>query len=163
MAQFAALQPSRAASGYGEQLLAFRGSLDADEDIYFARATEADLALQKDSALLRAQESMNRARALWQEYRDGGAIDARQRIETTVSQPFRSRARLLAEANRHAQQAMQVVAQVNADRPAQWSTIRDEIRTETDLQRSALADLRNVLDAALLKSKMALLGERSDD
>ena len=163
MAQFAALQPSRTASGYGEQLLAFHGLLDAEEDIHFARATEADLALQKDSALVRAQESMNRARTLWQEYRNGGAIDARQRIETTLSNPFRARARLLAEASRHAQQAMQVVAQVNAVRPAQWSTIRDEIRAEIDLQRNALLDLRNVLDPELLKNKMALIGERSDD
>ena len=163
MTQFAALQPSRTPSGYGEQLLAFRGTLDAEEDIHFARATEADLALQKDSALVRAQESMNRARALWQEYRNGGAIDARQRIETTVSNPYRARARLLTEANRHAQQAMQVAAQVNADRPAQWSMIRDEIRTETELQRSALLDLRNVLEPELLKTKLALLGARSDD
>jgi hypothetical protein len=58
---------------------------------------------------------------------------------------------------------MLVVAQVNADRPAPWSMIRDEIRTETEQQRTALLDLRNVLDPELLKTKLALLGERSDD
>lgn len=163
IAQFAALEPSRAASGYGEKLLAFRGSLDPEEDVYFARATAADLALQKDNALVRAQESMNRARALWQEYRNNGAIDARQRIETAVSTPFRTRARLLFEAGRQAQQAMQIYAQVNAARPAQWSTIHDEIRTEADLQRNALLELRNVLEPELLKTKLTLLGERSDD
>src|SRR5205823_6495425 len=47
VAQFAALQASRAAGDYAQQLLAFRASLDADEDVHFARATQADLNLQK--------------------------------------------------------------------------------------------------------------------
>jgi len=162
MAQFAALQQSRAASGYAEQLLAFRASLDPDEDVYFARATQADLEMQKDKALVRAQESMNRARALWQEYRNNGVIEAGQRVETAISNTFRTRARLLSEARRHAQLAMQIYAQVNAVLPAQWSTIHDEIRIEAEQQRNALLELRNVLEPELLKSKLALLGEPSD-
>ena len=43
---------------------------------------------------------MNRARALWQEYRNDGAIEAAQRIETTISSTFRARARLLSDASR---------------------------------------------------------------
>ena len=163
MAQFAALQQSRATSGYAEQLLAFRASLDPDEDIYFAHATQADLESQKDKALVRAQESMNRARALWQEYRNNGVIEAAQRVETAISTTFRTRARLLSEATRQAQQATQIYAQVNAVAPAQWSTIRDEIRIEADQQRNALLELRNVLAPELLKAKLALLGETSDD
>ena len=163
MAQFAALQQSRAASGYAEQLLAFRASLDSDEDVYFARATQADLESQKDKALVRAQESMNRARAAWQEYRNNGVIEAAQRVETTISTTFRTRARLLSEATRQAQQATQIYVQVNAVAPAQWSTIHDEIRIEAEQQRNALLELRNVLAPELLKSKLALLGESSDD
>ena len=60
--QFAALQQSRAASGYAEQLLAFRLALDPEEDVHFARATQADLDQQKDKVLARAQDAMNRAR-----------------------------------------------------------------------------------------------------
>ena len=163
MAQFAALQQSRAASGYAEQLLAFRASLDPDEDVYFTRATQADLESQKDQALVRAQESMNRSRALWQEYRNNGVIEAAQRVETTISNSFRTRARVLSEARRQAQQATQIYAQVNAVAPAQWSTIHDEIRIEAEQQRNALLELRNVLAPELLKSKLALLGESSDD
>ena len=163
MAQFAVLQQSRAASGYAEQLLAFRATLDPEEDLYFARATQADLDLQKDKVLARAQESMNRARALWQEYRTGGAIEASQRIETAISSQFRTRARLLSEASRHAQQGMQLYAQVDTARPDQSTAIHDEIRTEVQLQRSALLELRNVLEPELLKTKLALLGDTSDD
>jgi pSer/pThr/pTyr-binding forkhead associated (FHA) protein len=163
VAQFATLQQSRTASGYAEQLLAFRASLDPDEDIYFARATQADLESQRDLALARAQEAANRARASWQEYRNNGAIEAAQRVETTISNTFRTRARLLSEARRHAQQATQIYAQVSAVAPAQWSTIQDEIRIEAEQQRNALLELRNVLAPELLKGKLTLLGEASDD
>jgi len=163
VAQFAALQQSRSASGYAEQLLAFRASLDPDEDVYFVRATQTDLESQKDKALVRAQESANRARASWQEYRNNGVIEAAQRVETTISNTFRTRARLLSEARRHAQEAAQIYAQVSAVAPAQWSTIREEIRIEADQQRNALLELRNVLAPELLKAKLTLLGESSDD
>jgi pSer/pThr/pTyr-binding forkhead associated (FHA) protein len=161
VAQFAALQQSRTASGYAEQLLAFRALLDAEEDGYFARATAADLEQQKDKVLAAALEAMNRARALWQEYRNNGVIEARQRVETAISNTFRTRARLLSEASRQAQRAMQIQAQVNAAANAQWSTIHDEIAAEAQMQRSALLELRNVIEPELLSSKLALLGEAS--
>ncbi len=159
MAQFAALQKSREAGGYPELLLAFRATLDPEEDGHFARATEADLGLHKDKVLARAQESMNRARTLWQEYRNQGAIDASQRIETAVSSPFRTRARLLSEACGYAQQGMQLYAQVDAERSAPWAAMHDEIGAEAQLQRSALLELRNVLAPEVLKTKLALLGD----
>ena len=158
-ARFATLQQSRGASGYVEQLLAFRESLDPDEDVYYVRATAADLDLQKDKVIARAQDDMNRARALWQEYRNDGAIEASQRIETTISDQFRTRARLLADASRYAQRGMQICAQVDAAEAGHWAAIRDEIQTEARQQRSALQDLRNVLEPDLLKTKLALLGD----
>lgn len=158
MARFAALQPARGTGGHVEQLLAFRESLDPEVDVHFARAADADLALQKDQVVARAQDSMNRARALWQEYRSLGMIEASLRIETSISAPFRTRARLLADANRHAQQGMQIYALVNAGAADPWAGIRDEIRAEARQQRGALLELRNVLEPELLKTKLALLG-----
>lgn len=170
-ARFAALQQARATSAnigsYVEQLLAFRALLDADEDAYYARATQADLEQHKDQLMALAQDDMNRARASWQEYRNTGAIEASQRIETTISVPFKTRARLLSDAGRYAQQGAQVYAQIYSQKQApgdaagadRWAAIRDEIRAETQAQRSALQDLRNVLEPALLKSKLALLGD----
>lgn len=157
--RFAALQPSRGAGAGLEQLLAFRESLDPDEDVYFVRATAADLDAQRDKVIARARDSMNRARAQWQEYRNSGAIDASQRIETSISDTFRTRARLLSGARRDAQQGMQIYAQVDAAGAEQWAAIRDEIQAEARQQRRALEDLRNVLEPGLLKSKLALLGD----
>ena len=161
--QFAALQSSREAGGYAEQLLAFRATLDPLEDVHFARATQADMDLQKERVLARAEASMNQARAQWLEYRNGGAIDASQRIETTVSAQYRARARLLSEARRNAQEGMQTFALVDAPRPQQWVVIHDEIRAEGQQQRNALLELRNVLEPQLLKSKLALIGDTNDD
>lgn len=158
VARFAALQRSRAADGYAEQLLAFRESLDPDEDVHFARATDADLARQQDKVVARAQQYMNQARALWQEYRNHGAIETSQRIETAISGEFRTRARLLSEADRHARQGMRIYAQTDAAAADPWTAIRDEIRAEARAQRSALLELRNVLEPELLQNKLALLG-----
>lgn len=158
MAQFAALQRSRNASGFVDQLLAFRVSLDADEDVYFLRATAADLNLRRDKVIARAQDAMNRARALWQEYRTIGAIDASQRIETSISNQFRTRARLLANASSEAQQGFLIYSQVDAAGAAHWTAIRDEIESEARQQRRALHDLSNVVEPELLKTKLALLG-----
>jgi pSer/pThr/pTyr-binding forkhead associated (FHA) protein len=163
MTQFAALQQSRAASGYAEQLLAFRVALDPEEDVHFARATQADLDQHKDKVLVRAQDAMKRARVLWQDYRNQGAIEASQRSETAISDPFRARARLLSEASSYAQQAMQMYAQLGAASPEESVAIHGEIRAEAEQQRSDLRELRNVLDPELLKRKLALLGDTSDD
>ncbi len=157
LTQHAALQASREALGYGERLLAFRATLDAGEDIHFVRATQADLALHKDKALARAGDVMNQARTLWQEYLNGGAIEARQRAETSISAPFRARARLLAQARALAQQAAQTYAQLDTTPPPSWRAIADEIDSEAQQQRGALQELRNVLAPALLKDKLALL------
>ena len=73
----------------------------------------------------------------------------------------------MSDAGRYAQQGAQIYAQVYTQSKApadaaganRWAAIRDEIRAETLLQRNALQDLRNVLEPALLKSKLALLGD----
>jgi pSer/pThr/pTyr-binding forkhead associated (FHA) protein len=161
-ARFAAIQESRNVAGFVDQLLAFRESLDADEDVYFVRATATDLNLQRDDVIARAQEAMNRARTLWQEYQSNGAIDASQRIETSMSDEFRTRARLLAEASRYAQRGLLIYSQVDAAGAAQWTAIREEIESEAREQVSRLHDLSNVVEPGLLKAKLALLGDPNE-
>jgi pSer/pThr/pTyr-binding forkhead associated (FHA) protein len=157
--RFAAIQQSRNARDFVDQLLAFRESLDADEDVYFVRATAAELNLHRDSVIARAQDAMNRARTSWQEYRSNGAIDASDRIETSISNQFRNRASLLANASQYVQQGFLIYLQVDAAGAAQWAAIRDQIESEVRDQRSRLHDLSNVVPPELLKNKLALLGE----
>jgi HEAT repeat protein len=84
-------------------------------------------------------------------------------METAISGPFGTRARQLSDASSSAQQAMQMYAQLGAAPPEEYAAIHGEIRAEAQQQRSALRELRNVLDPELLKSKLALLGDTSDD
>jgi pSer/pThr/pTyr-binding forkhead associated (FHA) protein len=159
--RFAALEQTRNTAGFVDQLLAFRESLDAEEDIYFLRATAADLNQRRDAVIARAQDAMNKARAFWQEYRMGGAIDASQRIETSISDRFRSEARMLAEASRYARQGFLIYSQVDGAGAERWAAIRQEIESEASQQRSRLRDLSNVVEPEILKTKLALLGDTS--
>jgi pSer/pThr/pTyr-binding forkhead associated (FHA) protein len=166
-ARFAELQQSRdaspqRASDFVDRLLSFRESLDADEDQYFVRATAPDLAQQRDNVIARAQDAMNRARMSWEEYRRNGAIDASLRIETSISDQFRTSARLLAEASRSVQQGWLLYLQVDPHGAAQWNGIRDEIESEAREQRTRLNDLSNVVEPELLKTKLALLGDTTE-
>jgi hypothetical protein len=145
-----------------DKLLAFRESLDPDEDVYFVKATAADLNQQKAQVITRAQDAMTQARTFWQDYRSEGAIDASQRIETSISDDFRTRAHSLAEASKYARQSVLLFSQVDTKEGAQWTAIRDEIETEIQEQRGRLRDLSNVVEPALLNSKLALLGDANE-
>jgi hypothetical protein len=158
-ARFAALQQSRAAGDFVDQLLAFRGSLDPDEDGYFLRATAADLNRQRDTVLARAHEAMSRARTAWQAYQASGGIDASLQIETSISDKFRLRAHLLTEAGKDAQQASLIYSTVDPTAGAEWGALRDDIESEARRQRDKLRDLSNVLEPELLNAKLTLLGE----
>ncbi len=162
LAQHASLQQARTGSGYADTLIAFRESLDADEDAFFLRATQTELEQNRDKVAARADGLMSRARALWQDYRGNGAITAGQRIETTISNGFRAQARLLSDARQNAQRAARIHALLGAAAADPSAVVRDEIQAEAQAQRTALQDLRNVLDPQLVKDKLALLGERNE-
>jgi hypothetical protein len=158
-AQFAALKgTTRTAADPTERLIAFRESLDPDEDVFFVRATQGELDQHKDKVAARAQGLTNRARALWQEYRAAGAIEAALRIETTISTRFRNQARLLSEARQTAQRGADIQALLGTTAADPAAAIRAEIDAEAQAQRNALLELRNVLDPQLLRDKLSLLG-----
>jgi hypothetical protein len=158
----AALQRARGTAGYEERLAAFYGSLDPYEDAFFVRATEGEVGLYRNEALARARGSLERAEVLWRQYRENGAIDGRQRLKEVVSNEFRHQAQSLAEAQEAAQRGVQVYAQFKAVPPAPLAKVQEEIAAEAELQRKALLELRHVLEPALLKAKLTLLGGRVD-
>jgi len=156
--QFADLQKMRGARDYDQRLEAFYAALDPGEDSYFIRAMESDLAQYRDRILGRAQEHVTQADALWHQYRENGAIENGQRLEGTITDKFRSQARLLSQAQANTRQGIRIYRQLKADYPPQWNDQQQEIDTEMELQRKSLQELQAVLEPALLKSKMELLG-----
>lgn len=158
--QFAALQNMRGAKDYEERLGAFYAALDPGEDSYFIRTLEPDLVQYRDRILGRAQERVAQADALWRQYRENGAIEGGQRLEGTITDKFRNQAQMLSQAQDNARQGIRIYRQLKADYPPQWNSLQQEIDAEMELQRKSLQELQAVLEPALLKSKMELLGGR---
>ncbi|SDC15976.1 FHA domain-containing protein [Cupriavidus sp. YR651] len=162
-AQFAAVKAARGGSGYEDQLLTFYASLDPEADAYYVKAVDADVNGIREAALRRANALLNRAATSWRQYRNNGLIAGEQRLDSGISAKFRAQAKLLADAQDDARQGLRIYAQLKAEDSAQWSKVRDEIQAEVDLQRRSLNDLRMVLDPAVLKAKLALVGEGSKE
>jgi pSer/pThr/pTyr-binding forkhead associated (FHA) protein len=157
-AQFADLRSNRGGKDYQQRLLAFYAGLDPVEDVWFARAIGPDVAALRDNALVRAHDQLERAQTLWRQYRANGSIGGAQRLESGISERFRSQARLLNDAQAAAQQGMRVYTQLKADHPSQWDQLLEDIDAESALQRRSLEELRMVLEPGLLKAKLALIG-----
>jgi pSer/pThr/pTyr-binding forkhead associated (FHA) protein len=156
--QFTALQKGRGTPGQEERVLAFYGSLDPLDDGYFIRAAEQGLGLDRGKALKQAQDRMARAETLWRQYRDNGGIEGRERLDSVVSDRFRSQARLLGAAQEAVQQGARTAGQLRAEVPEQWSRMQQDILAEASLQRGLLQDARGALDPGVLKAKLTLLG-----
>ena len=158
MEQFSALRKTRGTSGQDERVLAFYGTLDPLDDRYFIKAAEQDLQLDRARATRQAQQEMARAETLWREYRDGGGIEGRQRLEAAVSERFRSQAGLLASAQEAAQQGRRRASQLRLPITEQWRRTEQDILAEAQLQRTLLQEARGTLEPGVLKAKLTLLG-----
>jgi pSer/pThr/pTyr-binding forkhead associated (FHA) protein len=161
--QFKELQQARGGKGYDERLLAFYAGLEAGEDDYFIKATEAEVGARRDQALGRARELVSRAQGLWRQYRNAGGIGGEQRLESGISGPFRAQAKLLSEARTDVRQSVRIYQLLKAEETAQAIKLQDEITAEAELQRRSLQDLHMVLAPDLLKDKLALIGGGNDE
>lgn len=157
-AQFADVQKARGTKAYEDALLTFYGTLDPQQDVFYVKSVDPDVAAFRDKAIARAQDLLNRAQTQWTQYRANGAIGGTQRLEAGVSDTFRTQARLLAGAHADAQGGMRIFRQVKTDGAAKWQKMADEIDAEAQLQRRSLQELRMVLEPGLLKDKLALIG-----
>ncbi|MFM0326017.1 FHA domain-containing protein [Caballeronia glebae] len=157
-AQFADLQKARGSKGYEDALLSFYETLDLDADTFYAKAVAPEFTALKDRATARAQTLMTQAQTSWQQYRTNGGIGGSQRLESGVSDVFRTQARLLSDAQDSATRGIRIFRQVKAESAtAKWAALANEIDTEADLQRRSLQDLRMVLEPGLLNTKLSLI------
>ena len=152
------MQKARGTKAYEDALLSFYETLDPQEDSFYVKAIDPDVAAFRDKALARAQDLLNHAQSQWQQYRANGSIGGTQRLEAGISDTFRSQARLLAGAQADAQHGMRIFKQVKADGAAKWQKMTDDINAEAELQRRSLQELRMVLEPGLLRDKLALIG-----
>ncbi|NEX62795.1 FHA domain-containing protein [Noviherbaspirillum sp. 17J57-3] len=162
LAQFDRLQKSRNDKAYGDRLLDFYGMLDRDEDAWFVQSTSADFAPYRDKALARAQDLAGKAEEGWNRYKNAGPIEGPLRLESQVSAPFRNQARLLSEAHAAAQASIAMYVRLQGDAPARITALQEEIAAELGSQRRSLQEARTLLEARVLKEKLALLGVQEE-
>src|SRR5574338_287141 len=96
--QFKEVQQARGGKGFEERLLAFYVGLEAGQGDYFIKATESEVAANRDKALARARDLASHAQGLWRQYRNAGGIGGEQRLEADISGAFRAQAKLLSDA-----------------------------------------------------------------
>lgn len=155
---YAALPKGRGSPGQEERALAFYAALNPFEDGWFLRASANEVEPYRRQAQQQARELLARADAQWNRYRDSGGIEGRQRLQATVSEDFRSQARLLVAARDDAQRGMRLARQLETEHPAQWDRLEEQIAAEIERQQGALRDARAALDPAVYRAKLALLG-----
>jgi pSer/pThr/pTyr-binding forkhead associated (FHA) protein len=156
-ADYARLQTARDTPGYEEQLLAFYKGLEPAQDTYFLNAVKGEFDAHREKVLARAQQSFEDARASWKTYRDKGGIRGQHRLEAGVSPAFRGLAHTLSEAYEDASYGRKVYHLLNADYPAEWEQLYEQIAKEVSLQRRSLAELSMVLEPSLKQAKLQLI------
>ncbi|KMZ13624.1 FHA domain-containing protein [Candidatus Burkholderia humilis] len=154
--QFNDLQKTRGTKGYEDALLSFYEALDLQTDTFFVKNVAPEVAALKDKATARARLDESGANALAAVSGEGG-IGGSQRLESGVSDTFRTQARLLSDAQDASTRGMRILRQVKADQ-SKWTALVNDIDAEADLQRRSLQDLRMVLEPNLLKAKLTLIG-----
>ena len=113
-AQFDELQKTRGSKRYEDALLSFYETLDLQSDGYFVRAVASDMKALNGKALARGQTWMAQAQSLWEQYRTNGGIGGSQRLESDVSDSFRTQARRLSEAHDASTRGMRMLRQVKS-------------------------------------------------
>lgn len=109
---------------------------------------------------------MTHAQTLWEQYRTNGGIGGSQRLESDVSDGFRTQAKRLSDARDASVRGMRMLRQASQNGAAdqgKWNALSKEIDDEAALQRRSLQDLRMVLDPSLLQAKLNLIGGTSGE
>lgn len=155
--RYKALNQHRNNTDYAQELVAFFGSLDPEEDSYFINSIEREFHTHRDKVLQDAQLALKEARSAWEKYNDAGRIMGLQRLEAKVSKQFRNQAALLTTAYRRARHGTEIYKLLKYDDASEGLDLYQSILQECNLQLRSLRELRMVLEPSLLDAKIRLL------
>lgn len=154
---YRSLRQARGSAGYGQRLLAFYNRLEPAGDARLRRALEADVRSYRAQALVAVKNEFQQASSDWAGYQAKGGIDGLLRLEDVVSEAFKRQARLLSRAFGQAQRMMHTYELLQQAPPAPAKRLYADLSAEIKRQRQWLEDMRIVMDASLVKAKLALL------
>ena len=160
---FKALKAAQNSHTYGEQVLAFYGSLNLDEDVFFQRAIEADFKHYKGVYIESAKEDLKRVEQHWRSYQQNGGIGKSRRVESSISDEYSHQAQHLSKAYEYAIRCRDVYQLIGITPPDNWYQLHSEIEAEIKRQRQRLSDLSIVLNPSLLKAKLELLPQTREN
>ena len=155
--RYRALEKTRKQPDYAQELVAFFGSLNADEDSYFINAIEGEFQSHRDKVLKDARQALKDARAAWNKYNESGRIMGLQRLEAKVSRQFRNQAALLTTAYEKARHGADIYKLLKHQDSAGGLELYQSVVQECNLQLRSLRELRMVLEPSLLDEKIRLL------
>lgn len=161
-ADYDSLLASKGKEEYWDRLLVVWSSLRPDEDAHLIRTLEPDFLAHRDQVVPRLDQSLNRVRAYWGEYESAGGIPGVIRVEERVSPRFSGQAKRLSSAYREISSGARTYQLLQLTPPPEWQSLQQKVVDEVQRQRRWLEDLNIVLEPVLLRAKLDLLPEVSE-
>lgn len=155
--EYKSLQQARGSNGYGQRLLAFYNRLDPIVDAKLRSALENDSQRYREQVLVEVRNEFEQASNAWSAYQAKGGIGGLLRLEDVVSDSFKQQAKRLSHAFEQAGTMMHNYELLQKQAPQESKQLYEDIFAEVKRQRQWLEDMRIVMNASLLKAKLALL------
>ncbi len=150
-------QASTSEPEYGQRLVAFHNSLDAQEDVYFIKQLAQRVTQVRSQLTTQMKTFFTNASKDWQRYKRNGSIRGKHRLEAKVSRTFKTQAKLLASAYSNANQGYKLHQLFSPKDNQQWVVMHSKIGDELARQKKWIKDLDIVLDNPLVQQKLNLL------
>jgi pSer/pThr/pTyr-binding forkhead associated (FHA) protein len=157
--QYQYLVEHKAEADYPQRLFELYQVLRPAEDGYFIQTLQADYTQHRAQALQQANRALQEAGRVWSDYRNNGRITGVQRLEAGISSQYQQQAQRLSKAFDRSRQGVAIYRSLNTSLPDADQSVYQEILRESRLQRRSLQELNMVLEAKLLRDKLALLPE----
>lgn len=140
-----------------EQLIALHNVLDKNRDAYLWSSLEGEFETLETDLLEQANNYFNSASVYWKEYLDNGGIWGGLRLESTVSDTYRTQAKLLSEAFSRVTKGAALFSTLSMQKSQTINAFEDQVKGEAKRQRKWINDLHLVLDQKTRSEKVSLL------
>ena len=142
---------------YNQRILSFYQALNVSEDTYFIEAIKLQVYVIREVVSAKAEQLSQEAMRHWNHYQASGGITGLLRLEKTVSKRFRQQTERLKAASKAVRHAAKFYSLTSTKIPAEHSDLHKAVQSEVMRQRQWLQDLGLVLESGLLKTKLQLL------
>ncbi|MEM9623767.1 MAG: FHA domain-containing protein, partial [Pseudomonadota bacterium] len=127
-------------SGSVDDLLVLRELLESPEDSFYIDASAEAFAQQRHVVVEQLDQSLQRARDLWQSYQSEGGIPGLVRLQKSISNQYRTQSERLRNAYGEIQRGGRQQDMLQIDRSQEWTALEVEIINEIKRRSRPLGD-----------------------